>query len=163
MLSKNSLRMHISPRIYRFGIVVLAAAALFAFLVHCLIVPPPIVLGAGSAKDANSAPRQDWPIYGGDPNGDRYSPLRQINRQNVKQLRVAWRSRCRNRRRLADESAHRRAHDVCSYSSEQVLALDAATGAKLWTFDAGVPGDAAQFRGFSCGPMASKASSLPRR
>ena len=32
----------------------------------------------------------DWPAYGRDAGGSRYSPLDQINRSNVKQLRVAW-------------------------------------------------------------------------
>src|SRR5215208_5541579 len=32
----------------------------------------------------------DWPVYGGAPEGTRYSSLRQINRQNVRNLKVAW-------------------------------------------------------------------------
>src|SRR5262245_7723980 len=32
----------------------------------------------------------DWPAYGRDPGGMRYSPLDEINRQNVPQLKVAW-------------------------------------------------------------------------
>jgi quinoprotein glucose dehydrogenase len=32
----------------------------------------------------------DWPVTGGDPGNSRYSPLDQINRQNVGRLRVAW-------------------------------------------------------------------------
>ena len=140
--------MHSPRRIHRLGIVVLAAAALFAFLVHCLIVPPPIVLGAGSAKDANSAPRQDWPIYGGDPNGDRYSPLRQINRENVKQLRMAWRVDVGTDGGLQVNPLIVGRTMFVYTPSEQVLALDAATGAKLWTFDAGVPGTQPD-RGFS--------------
>ena len=32
----------------------------------------------------------DWPAYGHDPGGMRYSPLTQINRQNVARLKVAW-------------------------------------------------------------------------
>ena len=31
-----------------------------------------------------------WPYYGGDPGGSRYSPLTQINRSNVQELKVAW-------------------------------------------------------------------------
>src|SRR5262249_9687443 len=30
------------------------------------------------------------PVYGGNPEGTRYSPLKQINRSNVRSLRVAW-------------------------------------------------------------------------
>jgi quinoprotein glucose dehydrogenase len=31
-----------------------------------------------------------WPVYNGGPDGDHYSQLKQINRANVKQLKVAW-------------------------------------------------------------------------
>ncbi|MGA0560405.1 PQQ-binding-like beta-propeller repeat protein [Larkinella sp. VNQ87] len=33
---------------------------------------------------------RDWPSYGGNKAGNRYSPLTQINRQNVSALKVAW-------------------------------------------------------------------------
>jgi glucose dehydrogenase len=32
----------------------------------------------------------DWPTYGRDPAGQRYSPLTQINTQNVSKLKLAW-------------------------------------------------------------------------
>src|SRR6516164_123098 len=32
----------------------------------------------------------EWPNYGNDPGGMRYSPLTQINRDNVSKLKVAW-------------------------------------------------------------------------
>ena len=32
----------------------------------------------------------DWPNYGNDPGGMRYSPLAQIDRDNVSKLKVAW-------------------------------------------------------------------------
>ena len=34
--------------------------------------------------------QQDWPTYGGNAAGTRYSPLTQINPRNVAQLKVAW-------------------------------------------------------------------------
>jgi quinoprotein glucose dehydrogenase len=36
------------------------------------------------------AAQTDWPIYGHDPGGQQFSPLKQINTKNVTQLRVAW-------------------------------------------------------------------------
>ena len=39
---------------------------------------------------AAAAAGQGWIAYGGDAGGTRYSPLRQITRTNVTQLRVAW-------------------------------------------------------------------------
>jgi hypothetical protein len=35
-------------------------------------------------------PRGDWPAYGGDAGGSRFSPLTQVRRANVAALRVAW-------------------------------------------------------------------------
>ena len=33
---------------------------------------------------------EGWPTWGGPPGGSKYSPLNQINRDNVKDLEVAW-------------------------------------------------------------------------
>ena len=33
---------------------------------------------------------QEWPYYGGDAGGMKYSPLRQITAANVQKLAVAW-------------------------------------------------------------------------
>ena len=42
------------------------------------------------AADA-PATSHDWPVYNGNTNGDHYSPLAQINRENVTGLKEAWR------------------------------------------------------------------------
>jgi quinoprotein glucose dehydrogenase len=34
--------------------------------------------------------QNDWPSYGHDPGGQRYSPLKIINPKNVSQLKLAW-------------------------------------------------------------------------
>src|SRR5260370_22436755 len=33
---------------------------------------------------------REWPFYGGDQGGTKYSPLTQINRNSVRKLQVAW-------------------------------------------------------------------------
>ena len=33
---------------------------------------------------------KDWPVYGGDPGGSKYSTLKQINRSNVTGLKPVW-------------------------------------------------------------------------
>ena len=38
----------------------------------------------------SGGPVADWPDYGNDPGGSRYSPLTQITKENVSQLKVAW-------------------------------------------------------------------------
>ena len=35
-------------------------------------------------------PAQEWPVYGGDLGGQKYSPLRGINNNNVAKLEIAW-------------------------------------------------------------------------
>ena len=51
---------------------------LFSILVGCAILPT--VQGQ----------QKDWPVYGHDAGGMRYSPLKQINTKNVAKLQLAW-------------------------------------------------------------------------
>src|SRR2546422_8240665 len=89
----------------------------------------------------------DWPVYGRDPGGTRYSPLTQITRDNVRHLTVAW-------------TYHTGIPDMSSMSHRPpslevtpivvegtmyvitptgiVAALDPATGTERWRYDAGV-------------------------
>ena len=43
-----------------------------------------------TAQKVDGVAEQDWPAYGRTQAGVRYSPLNQINEQNVKDLKVAW-------------------------------------------------------------------------
>ena len=49
-----------------------------------------ITMGIGPATAQEQTTGRDWRTYGGDKGFTRYSPLAQINRDNVKNLRVAW-------------------------------------------------------------------------
>jgi quinoprotein glucose dehydrogenase len=95
---------------------------------------------------ASSLPAQDtteWRHYGRDAGGARYSPLRQINRQNVNSLKQAWtfhtgevpqgRSRSFEATPLKVEGRL-----YLSTPLGQILALDPATGHLLWKYDAHV-------------------------
>ncbi len=33
---------------------------------------------------------KDFPVYGGNLSGDRYSPLNEINLKNIKSLKITW-------------------------------------------------------------------------
>ena len=94
-----------------------------------------------------SAPAQDWQTYGGNPEGQHYSSLKQINRSNVRQLRVAWtfhtetfkKSGAANAR--ASFEANPVLWDKTLYLDtpfDEIIALDAETGRKRWSFDPGV-------------------------
>ena len=83
---------------------------------------------------------REWQHYGGDAGAGRYSPLDQINRTNVSELKVAWTHR-------TGDALQRPATTIectpivvdgrmyVSTATLQVHALDAATGRKLWSFD----------------------------
>jgi len=83
---------------------------------------------------------RDWPIYGGASENNHYSPLAQINRDNVKNLQVAWTFDTGESGGLQTSPL---IVDSVLYGispSQKIFALDAATGKLLWKFDSGVPG-----------------------
>ncbi|HSJ99006.1 MAG TPA: hypothetical protein VLC53_18160, partial [Myxococcota bacterium] len=57
------------------------AALVAAAALACGGDPPPL---------DGSGPVADWPAWGGDPGGLRWSPLSQIHRGNVEHLEPAW-------------------------------------------------------------------------
>lgn len=104
-----------------------------------------LVIASASAEDSRN--RSDhaagWIAYGGDPGGAQYSPLAQINRENVDTLELAWMHRSGD---LIDAEGF----DGTSYEVtpivvgdtlyyctplNRVFALDAATGEEKWVFD----------------------------
>jgi quinoprotein glucose dehydrogenase len=104
-----------------------------------LILALPIFFTAdGSASD--------WPAYGGDAGGMRYSSLAQIDRTNVGQLSVAWIYRTGELGQGVKDWA-RSAFEATpilyegtlylTTSSTDVVAVDAATGAPRWRHDSG--------------------------
>ncbi|MDF1505748.1 pyrroloquinoline quinone-dependent dehydrogenase [Roseisolibacter sp. H3M3-2] len=103
-------------------------------------------------------PDADWRSYGRDPGGARSSPLRQVTRENVGRLRVAWRFRtgetapqwATGARRVSLEATPLVVDGTMYVSTPlgRVFALDAATGKERWRFNAGVP-RAASFGDFA--------------
>ena len=49
-----------------------------------------LLVGCLPALSGDFISRGEWPSYGNDAGGTRYSPLTQIDRENVARLRVAW-------------------------------------------------------------------------
>jgi quinoprotein glucose dehydrogenase len=96
-----------------------------------------------SAAPASSIPDADWPAYGRNQEGQRYSPLKQINDKNVGQLKEAWTFQTGDLKRPTDpgeitnEVTPIKIRDtlyLCT-AHQQLFALDAATGKQKWKFD----------------------------
>lgn len=92
------------------------------------------------ASGAQSSESRDWPVYNGDSNGDHYSPLARINRQNVTGLRVAWQFDTGEEGGLETNPLVIAGVVYANTPGRKVVALDAVSGKLLWKFDSGIPG-----------------------
>src|SRR5262249_8393295 len=101
-----------------------------------------VALAAGVVA-APSGP-VDWPHYGGDQAGTKFSPLTDINTSNVSRLAVAW--EWTNGEKALSEYGTRPGNfqttplmidNVLYFSTpyNRVVALNAETGAQLWAFE----------------------------
>ena len=104
----------------------------------------PLGRSYGRVVHHRDSERSDWPAYGNDLGGSRYSPLSQINRSNVNKLKPVWTYRTGD---VADgsrtaETSQFEATPIMiegtlylSTPFNRVIALDAETGKERWTFD----------------------------
>jgi quinoprotein glucose dehydrogenase len=93
-------------------------------------------LAESSAHDDSAS--TDWPSYGGSPEAIHYSRLSQINRSNVKSLAVAWSFDTGESGGLQTSPLIVDGILFGLTPTQNVFALDAATGKLLWKFDAGI-------------------------
>ena len=114
------------------------AVALASLLLVAAVGVP---LSAAEPTDGGIA---DWPFYGADAGGSRYSPLRQISKSNVAELKVAWEyhtgdvSDGSDNRRKSEFEATPIVADGTMYVStpfNRVVALDPETGREKWSLD----------------------------
>jgi quinoprotein glucose dehydrogenase len=104
-----------------------------------------IFVGSASAQSI------DWPVYGGDPGGQKYSASADVNRENVGDLTVAW-EWATGEKPIPGPRQPIPGQDVRGGSFEvtplvindtmyvttpynRVVALNASTGEEIWTFD----------------------------
>jgi quinoprotein glucose dehydrogenase len=110
----------------------------------CAILLTAALLG-GAATDSSG----DWPVYGHDSGGQRFSPLTAINRKNVGTLKIAWTYRTgdaylpKNRRATAFEATPLYINGTLYLSTPlgRVIALDPVTGKQRWAYDSKVERD----------------------
>jgi len=87
-----------------------------------------------------SAADQDWRFYGGDAGKTRHSTLETINRDNVGRLALAW-SYDTGEKGDTQTQPIVVGRVMFAYTpTHKAVALDAATGKALWTFDSGITG-----------------------
>jgi quinoprotein glucose dehydrogenase len=79
-------------------------------------------------------------VYGGTPDNNHFSSLTEINRKNVKRLRVAWMFDTEETGGLQTSPIEVNGVLYGLTPSQRVFALNAATGTLLWKFDSGVRG-----------------------
>jgi quinoprotein glucose dehydrogenase len=105
-----------------------------------------LVLSVGASAQDKSKVRGDgeWSAYGRDPGGSRYSPLKQIDRSNVKTLKAAWTFRTgasdvkgRSVNNAAFEATPILVDGTLYFSTpfNCVIALDPAKGTERWSYD----------------------------
>ena len=84
-------------------------------------------------EDILKGPNQDWLTYAGGYSGQRHSPLAQITVANAKNLTAKWVYHVPDARKL---EATPIVHDGILYvtNSNQLHALDARTGRKIWIY-----------------------------
>ena len=87
---------------------------------------------------ARAGENVDWPVYRGDPKGNQYAAIAQIHAANVHRLRRAWEYRTGD----ADQRSTMHVNPIVvngvmyiTTPALKAVALDAATGRELWSFD----------------------------
>ncbi len=101
---------------------------------------------AFSAKQLLEPPADGWVTNGGTLFNQRYSPLDDINRETVGNLRGVWRSRLNGSGAGSKYSAEAQpiVHDGVIYvvtGADDVFALSVASGAILWSYEANLDPD----------------------
>ncbi len=128
----------------------------FSFLAVAALLPATLALVSAEAQRAaprfsgsslTAPPRDGWPTNGGDWYNRRYSPLDEISRDNVAELKGVWRARL-NGSGLGPQysgEAQPLFYDgvlFVSTGANDVFAIDVDSGEFVWTYEAKLdPGD----------------------
>jgi quinohemoprotein ethanol dehydrogenase len=99
-----------------------------------------------TSEELETAPAGNWVTNGGDVSNDRFSTLNEINTENVAELKGDWMTKIGSDATSAKFSAEGQAleYEGTIYipdGADDVFALDASTGEKLWTYEPHLPPD----------------------
>src|SRR3984957_19924674 len=115
-----------------------APSKILRFFVFSTLLITPIEPRLASAQSSTN--KRDWAVNGGEPNNTHSSPLAQINRENVGQLRVAWSYDTGETGGLQTSPIIVDGGLYGLSPSQKVFAVEAATGKVAWNFDSGIKG-----------------------
>jgi quinoprotein glucose dehydrogenase len=96
------------------------------------------LLGASAiifSTTAATSQNVDWPTYLGDKERSHYSPLTQINRSNITQLKVAWTYETGDKGEYQANNLIIGGTLFTPSPTRKLIALNAATGKELWKWD----------------------------
>ncbi len=99
-----------------------------------------------SSEELFATAGDDWITNGGGTTNDRYSSLSEINTENVKELKGDWVTKIGANATSAKFSAEGQAIEYkgtiyISDGADDVFAIDAANGHRLWTYEPHLPPD----------------------
>jgi quinoprotein glucose dehydrogenase len=89
-----------------------------------------------AAPMSDSSANVDWPAYLGDKGRSLYSPLEQINRTNVTQLKVAWSYDTGDKGEYQANNLTVAGVFYTASPTRKVIALNATNGKEIWKWDA---------------------------
>ena len=101
---------------------------------------------AFTAEELNAEAGDDWITNGGNLTNDRYSSLEEINTENVSELKGDWVTKIGQNATAAKFSAEGQALEYqgtiyISDGADDVYAIDAGNGHRLWTYEPHLPPD----------------------
>lgn len=147
-------------RTVQHGLNVLIVACFVVAFVLVFVVPQDAIQSSQPAPSeplaghySESQPDADWQHYGRDSSATRFSPLTQINADNVHELKQAWVFRTGDlppkgkANKWAAENTPTKVGNglyVCS-ATDNVMRLDPATGKQQWRFNSGVKYDSVPY------------------
>jgi quinoprotein glucose dehydrogenase len=118
------------------------------FPAAALLVAIALGLLVGAAPRGEGGAIAEWPSYGGDPGGSRYTPLDDITAGNLSDLEIAWTYRTGD---VSDGKGELKVTSAFELTPllvdgslfactpfNRVIALDPETGAERWSFDPGL-------------------------